>query len=286
MKLFFSPQPAPAPASPKPRLEVFCSMLEGASLERLEHSFARRISLIRSRAQRRGAALPTVMLLAEDALSYRYQIQSEEVASWADRLRRLLPADQWIALAFCVREKLNGHPSNTAYALSSDGVEMGPKRALTRLDVRTLDRRRPVREEQQEFWIDRGLRLEGRPYPQLLTPDGLKLEIRVCADAVCPPHKRDAADGTLVMARGLNPLALPKLAARRRFVLVHDAHPPASPAAPAALLEKVWFSNGSADLPPAFRQAGVRLYSPGPSPGAADGGQIKAYKHLVAQTNP
>jgi len=196
----------------------------------------RHISMIADRMKQasdeRGIGTPAVILFHEGTLKqYVFDITQAEVVAVVEKMQKLLPSDQWAAVAFSVlqtnydgeisnmgylftREGQPGFQAKREWSLNGDGINMGNYCEKNNLFLQLRI---------QKWELD-GERLSNSktPFLSAQAPNGQRFEVRVCRDVVAMPLIKDKEQITLVMAEGLPPEDLMGFVTFRKGVIVND----------------------------------------------------------------
>ena len=182
---------------------------------------------------------PIAILASETSLRYRFNMRNSVVLKQIDAIRKDLPSDMWVAVAFSafVREGLS--LSNMGYFFTKEMPLSQPKRRNPNGDIAqissflTNDFARfknqneniavPTPEDirMEKFTNGHKLADNNEPYCTHMTPNGITLEYRVCADIWEVPNTgKDAI--TLVSAWGLD-YNEDNSFARRPLIFINDS---------------------------------------------------------------
>ncbi|MFH1306115.1 MAG: hypothetical protein ABIH83_00455 [Candidatus Micrarchaeota archaeon] len=213
---------------PEPRLKVILAPLRHGHLEDLKLQVFSLLEKEKKQADKNGSALPLAILFAENSLNYNFRIKSCVVKSNINKIQEYLPADRWVAIGFSVNEKDDYQPRSMGYLFTIDKLEPTPKRYCTYGDKELL---RKIYEKKGNEFIDqwdedgRIMQISGKPFAMLTTPSGINLELRVCADVLSPPIKKEKNAVTIVPADGITVADAIRLAKKRAAVIIHDNYP-------------------------------------------------------------
>lgn len=227
----------PVHAKSKSRLRVLCSDIRQAGLDRFEKTINDMIDFRLKHIDRRYAdsRIPMALLFAEDAISRKYAQglthnivfdRAESIhANWSG-----IFYEQWLCIFFSAPVLYEGYPANMGYLISPAGVQSQPKRYyITEYDSFHLSDYDKTRiNDFETAWIIRKHKLNKShtPYLNTKTPDGVRIEARICADVQSPPLLEDS-EITLVSAANINNKQFETIKRARSAIVVNDpyAHP-------------------------------------------------------------
>lgn len=199
-------------------LKIYSLSLKNGRLADLRSEI---MQAVRHAKENGDRSTPIAILASETSLRYRFNMRNSVVLRQIDAIRKELPTDMWIAVAFSafVREGIS--LSNMGYFFTKETPLFQPKRRnpngdndqishffqndFVRFKYRRGHNSAPTIDEIANEKIANGKRLadNNESYCTHITPNGLTLEYRVCADIWEFPNTYKEAI-TLVSAWGLD----------------------------------------------------------------------------------
>ncbi|MFA6907871.1 MAG: hypothetical protein WC263_03515 [Candidatus Micrarchaeia archaeon] len=217
-------------------LKIYSLSLKNGRLSDLRSEIMQAVKHAKDNGDRN---IPVAILASETSLRYRFNIRNNVVLKQIDAIRKDLPSDMWIAVAFSafVREGLS--LSNMGHFFTKEMPLSQPKRRnpngdkeqishffqndFIRFKYRLGHKSAPTIDEIANEKIANGQKLadNNEPYCTHTTPNGIALEYRVCADIwEVPNTSKDAI--TLVSAWGLDYNEAASFA-RRPLIIINDS---------------------------------------------------------------
>ncbi|MCX6771091.1 MAG: hypothetical protein NTX79_03480 [Candidatus Micrarchaeota archaeon] len=184
-------------------------------------------------------SLPIAILASETSLRYRFNIRNNVILKQIDAIRKELPSDMWIAVAFSAFVRKGLSLSNMGYFFTKENLLSQPKRRNPDGDIEQISKfldndfarfknqnvnaavPSPYDIHMEKAKNGKKLADVNESYCTLTTPNGLTLEYRVCADIwEVPNAHKDAI--TLVSAWGLE-YSADGLFAKRPLIVINDS---------------------------------------------------------------
>ena len=211
------------------KLKVHCPQKKGMGFEDMHRRIGRIAERMKALSDKSGVGIPSVILFHESSLKYSFEIRQDEVLSCVDRMQKLLPSDQWVAVAFAVLQNNEGEISNMGYAFTKQIYGFQPKREMSNGDSAAIEKYFGNDISALNWYAGKWevnaylLEKSNTPFLEMETPDGQKLEFRICRDITLDRFNYAPEKITLVMADGL-PLGLERdFSHLRKGVIVNDA---------------------------------------------------------------
>jgi hypothetical protein len=212
----------------KPQLRVFMPRLCGGTFSDLQREAARAVLQAKKTADKEKSDAPGIMLFSEICLKYRFTAGPEESQEQLEIMRAMMRKESgglWLAAAFCVMENYGIDDSrSTGYLLPQDGqAQKYHKRLLTYGDTEHMDS--IFFGSNRAKWRERRDGLKDEPFPWLVTPLGMKVEYRICADVCSMPLESEPQTVSVLSSNG-NQVGylLSGIGPLRRMVIENDAN--------------------------------------------------------------
>lgn len=212
----------------KPQLRVFMPRLCGGTFSDLQREAARAVLQAKKTADKEKSEAPGIILFSEICLKYRFTAEPEESQEQLEIMRAMMRKESgglWLAAAFCVMEDYGIDDSrSTGYLLQQEGgVQKYHKRRLTYGDMEHMDS--IFFSNNNARWRERLEGLKDEPFPSLVTPRGMSVEYRICADVCSMPLESEPQAVSVLSSNGNQVgYTLSGIGPLRRMVIENDAH--------------------------------------------------------------